>query len=553
MKLVSIIHGFLPESLGGAEIYAHDLACELVRRGVEVTVLCREDDPRRPEYDVRESRQNGIRVVRVNNGFRQAGDWGQLFTRSAAMDAVLAEVIDRLAPEAAHINHMSGLSTGLLDELARRRVPTVYTLHDYWYFCPRGQLLKADLSASDGPSAGACAACLGDAFAAEEAGRPELATPLLQALLAARADGPTPPSLVRWELGGEALDAVFAHPPLGLELEIDAPDGACLSFAVGLDPAVHDPARGEGVLFRVAVDGAGAWEEIVDPKRRSEHRCWLRFELPLQPGHRQLRFETRPESERTNEHNWAAWGDVRLGVPRGERVESRAARMRGHLSAARALLCPSRALLERYAAWGLALELLRHSDYGFDRSRFASFVRTPGLGLRVGFLGTLVPSKGAHVLVEAFRLAHPANATLHLWGKAVETPGHAGYAARLEETAAGLPVFFNPPLPPKRVGEALAAIDVLVVPSTWPENSPLTIHEAFLTGTPVIASDLGGMAELVRDGENGLLFPAGDARALASCLTRLAAKPVLRAHLSRRTAVRSIGDDAAALLALLRD
>ena len=56
---------------------------------------------------------------------------------------------------------------------------------------------------------------------------------------------------------------------------------------------------------------------------------------------------------------------------------------------------------------------------------------------------------------------------------------------------------------------------VVVVPSVWYEIGPLTILEAFASGTPVIASDLGSIAERVRHGHNGLLFRSGDAEDLA--------------------------------------
>src|SRR5439155_9349363 len=78
-----------------------------------------------------------------------------------------------------------------------------------------------------------------------------------------------------------------------------------------------------------------------------------------------------------------------------------------------------------------------------------------------------------------------------------------------------------------QVPHALASIDVLVVPSIWPENSPLVIQEAFLAGVPVIASRIGGIPEVVRDGRNGLLFRAGDAADLARSLTRLLDEPGL--------------------------
>ena len=68
----------------------------------------------------------------------------------------------------------------------------------------------------------------------------------------------------------------------------------------------------------------------------------------------------------------------------------------------------------------------------------------------------------------------------------------------------------------------LEGFDVLVVPSVWYENAPLVISEARATGIPVVASRLGGMAEMVRDGVDGLLFAPGDDRALAAALRRLA-------------------------------
>ena len=69
---------------------------------------------------------------------------------------------------------------------------------------------------------------------------------------------------------------------------------------------------------------------------------------------------------------------------------------------------------------------------------------------------------------------------------------------------------------------ALAATDVLVVPSTWYENAPLVISEAFAAAVVVVASNQGALAEKVRDGIDGLLFPRGDAAALAAVLQRLA-------------------------------
>jgi glycosyltransferase involved in cell wall biosynthesis len=66
----------------------------------------------------------------------------------------------------------------------------------------------------------------------------------------------------------------------------------------------------------------------------------------------------------------------------------------------------------------------------------------------------------------------------------------------------------------------MAAADWVMVPSRWWENSPLVIQEAFLHGRPVICSDIGGMAEKVTDGVNGLHFRAGNADRLAETIVR---------------------------------
>ena len=73
----------------------------------------------------------------------------------------------------------------------------------------------------------------------------------------------------------------------------------------------------------------------------------------------------------------------------------------------------------------------------------------------------------------------------------------------------------------------MAEADALVVPSVWIENAPFVIKEANASGLPVIASRLGGMAELVTHDVDGLLFEAGDAAALAYQLRRLQHQPGL--------------------------
>ena len=94
--------------------------------------------------------------------------------------------------------------------------------------------------------------------------------------------------------------------------------------------------------------------------------------------------------------------------------------------------------------------------------------------------------------------------------------------------------------PRRRVVELFRAADATILSSSW-ENFPHTVVEALAVGTPVLAMDAGGVAEVVRDGVNGLLVPAGDTRALAAAMRRYFADDDLRARL-RAAASASVRD-----------
>jgi glycosyltransferase involved in cell wall biosynthesis len=134
--------------------------------------------------------------------------------------------------------------------------------------------------------------------------------------------------------------------------------------------------------------------------------------------------------------------------------------------------------------------------------------------VRFGFLSTFLHDKGAHVLIDAFSRLPEGYAELHLFGKTVDPP----YYQELQRRARHPDIHWRGALAHADRWQALADIDVLVVPSIWHENSPLTIHEAHTAGVPVIGSAAGGIPELVQDGVTGLTFPIGDAGALAEKL-----------------------------------
>jgi glycosyltransferase involved in cell wall biosynthesis len=83
------------------------------------------------------------------------------------------------------------------------------------------------------------------------------------------------------------------------------------------------------------------------------------------------------------------------------------------------------------------------------------------------------------------------------------------------------------------IARLMSSVAWVIVPSTWWENAPLVILEAFRHRRPVICSDIGGMAEMVEDGVGGLLFRAGDAADLARTMRRAASENGLLEKLQR--------------------
>lgn len=188
---------------------------------------------------------------------------------------------------------------------------------------------------------------------------------------------------------------------------------------------------------------------------------------------------------------------------------------------------------------------LLYSDNGLRTDHVRALAKRPDPKGRVrfGFVGSIVWYKGCEVLLKAMRRLADTNAMLSIHGDfKPDTDEHH----RALRALAGPNVEFKGRFDNARLSEVYAEIDVLVVPSTWFENSPITIHEASLTHTPVVASDIGGMREFVRDGVDGLWFAVGDDADLATKLRRFVEEPDLVARLSREwLEVKPIAEDAA--------
>ena len=203
---------------------------------------------------------------------------------------------------------------------------------------------------------------------------------------------------------------------------------------------------------------------------------------------------------------------------------------------------PSRFLIDRYADWGLPRDKLTFLENGLEIGEIAPMRKlTGGKGRRnrFAYFGQLNQFKGIKVLVEAVARV-PADdwgtdSMLCVFGGNLEVQPEQFQQdfRRLVQMAGRRVRFFGsyrtPDLP-----TLIREIDWVVVPSTWWENSPVVIQEAFLHGRPIICSDIGGMAEKVRDRIDGLHFRASSAESRVDRLVEILHNPDLWERLRGR-------------------
>jgi glycosyltransferase involved in cell wall biosynthesis/SAM-dependent methyltransferase len=226
--------------------------------------------------------------------------------------------------------------------------------------------------------------------------------------------------------------------------------------------------------------------------------------------------------------------------------------LRKRFNAVDAILAPTEFMRRTLAANGIDPALITVSPYGIDTSDFrcAGRPNPDSGGLRIGYMGTIHPQKGLDVLLRAFKkLPRNRGVTLRICG---ELKWYPDYACEVYDLADQDPrINFAGSFPNEQMTDELNKIDVLVVPSTWYENAPLVIYSAFAAGIPVVASNLGGMAEAVRHEENSLLFEPGDPEDLARQLGRLIEEPGLLEKLGKNAGdARSVEDSVDEMLGL---
>lgn len=431
MNILQVLHSFLPYSAAGTEVYTYKLSKELSKKN-KINIFFRVNDTKTKEYTVKHSRFDGLDSYAINHTFKLCGSFKDTYT-DKIIDNNFSMLLDKLKPDIIHIHHLMFLSCGIASEAKKRGIPIIFTLHDYWLLCYRGQLIDNQLKICKDNSVSGCENCLKNLLKIKKYS-------LLFYFLLKRKKA-------------LFLLSIFKK----------------LYFLIAKKQTTNG---------------------VSNFKESSKRIC----------------------------------SEVDL------------------------FIAPSHFIKNKFIENGIPQEKIIYSPYGLDKLNFSYVPKknTDDNILRFGYMGTLLPMKGLDVLISAFEEVKDKDIGLAIYGKLFPYTGFESYPGVLKRMIrSDFRIKLMGGYDNKDVGRILANIDVLVVPSIWLENAPLVIQEAFLARTPVIASRIGGIPELISDGINGLLFNPGDVNDLQEKMHYIINNPEkIDRFREKMPEVKSIEDDA---------
>ncbi len=606
MRVLFVNHTFPPESFSGSEIYVLHLAKALHRQGNEAAVFYRYANPDKEEYLIQRDEFDGIPTYKINHTYRYVQSFQDIYLDNVIM-AKFGHFLREWKPDIVHFNHTTNLSLSLVKEAKSAGCAVVYTLHDYWLLCQRGQLLKRDLSLCTGPTMEGCRECLSLQLLKGRMKRwvsPLLQRPkrtashnnvLRQFTNLRQANIQTPVrdyvGLTCFEMEDTPGETLLTHPPAEVTFPLSISKPGILKTAIAMHPSTYEKA-GEGVLFEIEYEGRLLFSRELHPKKSRSDHGWHSVEIPLQPTSPRsetITFRTRPTSDDPQfctagwhlprvESNESIQPEKKLRSERQQQIKDLAHRAMTHvadtISAFSVLaqeglhhrkqwvqqvleqvdqfVAPSRFLMDFYIRHGLPKEKIIYADYGFVYPQCVIPFKPIQKPLIFGFIGTWIPSKGLDIALKAFQSISPRDARFIVHGYFPGYDGYEDYEIYLRSLA-GEAVEFRGKYQPNQVFDLLEKMDCLIMPSIWYENSPLTIHEAFLAHLPVITSDNGGMAELVSQG-GGITFRQRDPESLRAVIEKMIEEPGRLERLRRRIPdVKSISENANEMLDLYHE
>lgn len=338
----------------------------------------------------------------------------------------------------------------------------------------------------------------------------------------------------RWE-NVSSLEAIYTSPPMAAALRtfLEARRRDGLHFDVA---HVHH-------LTGMSTDSLAVLAAAGVPTVMTLHDYWTFCPRGQMFHRREERCETA-SLERCGgclQATYPFWLDEQNREREVAHVHARALQT---LALPQCLVVPSARAIAPFAALGVPAGRFTVVENGVDTARLAALPPAPGGPgpLRVGYLGSVMPSKGLHVLLDAMAALPAGAATLRVHGNVVPYHGDDGYATRcFGRLQPGAGVHYDGPYGLHELPRILAGIDVLAAPALWHEAFGLTVREALAAGRPVLVSRVGGLQDAVSDGVEGFVLPPGDVPAWTAALARLAADRALVQRLAGATRSRARG------------
>lgn len=204
---------------------------------------------------------------------------------------------------------------------------------------------------------------------------------------------------------------------------------------------------------------------------------------------------------------------------------------------------PSRFLIDMFHLNGWTRDI-QHIRYGIDYTSVGTRLSrkyTAASKLKISYLGTILHHKGVHVLIKAIQKIKSNKISFDIWGGCFH---EKSYYKRLTRLVWGdKRIKFKGEYDYAFVYKILKESDLIVVPSLWWENSPFTILTGFAAGIPAIVSNIGGMAELVKDGKTGFTFEVGSSESLAKVIEGILNDPMVLNDLKRNISAPRIEEE----------
>jgi len=207
------------------------------------------------------------------------------------------------------------------------------------------------------------------------------------------------------------------------------------------------------------------------------------------------------------------------------------------------IICPTYFLAGMFSnVFNRDVKVIRHGiDYRDIRTN--NKMKQKGDIVTYGYIGTVLPHKGVHLIVEAIKMIRSQNIKVKIYGNYFY---EKEYYDKLKKMVEGdSRVEFLGEYEDDEMQHIMNDTDCTIVPSIWWEISPLTALTSLAHKVPVITINIGGAAELIKDGVNGFNFEIGNSKSLASIMERIAENPELLNTIKRNIVRPSRNEDEA--------